>query len=233
MDKYNDIQQEKIEERIDSFIRGTMSEEEEAAFKQEIKADPELRAQVLATVSLIKGIRNQESAKEKELIQENTIQQRQANIQQQQANKRPRSIMLWACSIAALFVIFFGVYKEKRYRDLSGIVSPYYSEYSMSEYFRGDLDSVSVAHLYTVFNNIQKERNVGDIIEELEPIYGSLDSDFAYSAYANDISFNLALAYIKDDQIDKAIPVLEKLVKDNPDTPIAVKAKELLKELQE
>ena len=60
MDKYNDIQQEKIEERIDSFIRGTMSEEEEAAFKKEIKADPELRAQVLATVSLIKGIRNQE-----------------------------------------------------------------------------------------------------------------------------------------------------------------------------
>ena len=159
MDKYNDIQQEAIDERIDSFIRGTMTEEEEAAFKQEIKADPELRAQVLATVSLIKGIRNQESAKEKELIQENTIQQRQANIQQQQANKRPRSIMLWACSIAALFVIFLGVYKEKRYRDLSAIVSPYYSEYSMSEYSRGDdVDSITVAHLYTLFNNIKEQR---------------------------------------------------------------------------
>ena len=225
MDKYNDIQQEKIEERIDSFIRGTMSEEEEEAFKQEIKADPELRAQVLATVSLIKGIRNQESAKEKELIQKNTIQQRQAN-------KKVRSIMLWACSIAALFVIFFGVYKEKRYRDLSGIVSPYYSEYSMSEYSRGDLDSVAVAHLYTLFNNIQVERNVGDIIEELEPIYGSLDSDFTYSAYANDIAFNLALAYIKDDQIDKAISVLERLKNDNPESPIALKAEELINRLK-
>jgi len=221
MDKYNDIQQEAIDERIDSFIRGTMTEEEEAAFKEEIKADPELRAQVLATVSLIKGIRSQEAAKEKVLIQKNT-------------KNRTRSIMLWACSIAALFVIFFGVYKEKRYQDLSAIVSPYYSEYNMSEYSRGDdIDSVTVAHLYTLFNNIKEQRNVNDIIEELEPIYASLDSDIAYSTYANDISLNLALAYIKDDQIDNAIPVLKKLEEDNPDAPIAAKANELLKKLQE
>ena len=221
MDKYNDIQQEAIDERIDSFIRGAMTEEEEAAFKEEIKADPELRAQVLATVSLIKGIRTQEAEKEKVLIQKNT-------------KNRTRSIMLWACSIAALFVIFFGVYKEKRYRDLSAIVSPYYSEYSMSEYSRGDdVDSVTIAHLYTLFNNIKEQRNVSDIIKELDPIYASLDSYITYSAYANDIALNLALAYIKDDQVNKAIPILEKLKEDNPDTPIAAKANELLKKLQE
>ena len=221
MDKYNDIQQEAIDERIDSFIRGTMTEEEETAFKEEIKADPELRAQVMATVSLIKGIRTQEAEKEKALIHKNT-------------KNRARSIMLWACSIAALFVILFGVYKEKRYRDLSAIVSPYYSEYSMSEYSRGDdVDSVTVAHLYTLFNNIKEQRNVSDIIEELEPIYASLESDFTYSAYANDIALNLALAYIKDDQVNKAIPILEKLKEDNPDNPIAAKANELLKKLQE
>lgn len=221
MDKYNDIQQETIDERIDSFIRGTMTEEEETAFKNEIKADPELRAQVLATVSLIKGIRAQEAEKEKVLIQKST-------------KNRVRSIMLWACSIAALFVIIFGVYKEKRYRDLSAIVSPYYSEYSMSEYSRGDdVDSVTVAHLYTLFNNIKEQRNVSNIIEELEPIYASLDSDFTYSAYTNDIALNLALAYIKDDQIDKAIPVLKKLEEENPDTPIAIKAQEIIKKLKE
>ena len=70
------------------------------------------------------------------------------------------------------------------------------------------------------------------VIEELEPIYASLDIDATYTFYANDIAMNLALAYIKDDQIEKAIPVLEKLEKDNPDTPIAAKAQELLKEIK-
>lgn len=219
MDKYNDIQQQAIEERIDAFIRGAMTEVEEQAFKQEIKADPELRAQVLATVSLIKSIRSQEAAKEKTLISNNT-------------KERLRTLVAWACSIAAVIAIFFGYQKDKRFNELSALVSPYYSEYSIDDYSRGDLDSVTVAHLYTLFNNIKEQRNVSTIIAELEPIYSKIDSDFTYSAYANDITMNLALAYIKNDQTDKAIPVLKKLVEDNPDTPIANKAQQILNKLK-
>jgi len=215
MDK-NKILQETIDDRIDAFIRGMMTEEEEVAFKQEIQSDPELRAQVLATVSLIKGIRTQNAEKEKTIIQNNT-------------KNRVRTLLWWATSIAAVFAIFFGYSKDKRYNELSAIVSPYYTEYSLTEYSRGDIDSVKVAHLYTLFNNIRDQRNMSTIIETLEPIYANLDSDFTYSSYANDIALNLALAYIKDDQTDKAIPILEKLEKDNPDTPIVAKVKEILK----
>lgn len=213
---------EAIDERIDKYIRGIMTEEEETAFKNEIKADPELRSHVLSTLSLIKGIREQDAAKEKELIQNNTP-------------NKARTLLLWACSIAAVFAIFFGYQKDRRFNELSNIVSPYYSEYyslynqGMLRSERGDLDSATVAHLYTLFNNIQEKRNVSDIIEELESIYASIDSDFIYSAKANDIAFYLALAYIKDDQIDKAIPVLAKIIEDNPDTPIALKAQQILK----
>lgn len=219
MDKDNDIMQQAIDDRIDAFVRGMMTEEEESAFKQEIKADPELRAQVLATLSLIKGIRTQEAEKERALIQNN-------------AKDKVRTLLWWATSIAAVFAIFFGYSKDKRYNELSTIVSPYYTEYSMSDYSRGDVDSITVAHLYTLFNNIKEQRNMSKVIEELEPIYASLDTDATYTFYANDIAINLALAYIKDDQIEKAIPVLEKLEKDNPDTPIAAKAQELLKDIK-
>lgn len=219
MDKYNDIQQQAIEERIDAFVRGAMTEAEEKAFKQEIKADPELRAQVLATVSMIKIIRSQEAAKEKTLISNNT-------------KERLRTLVAWVCSIAAVIAIFFGYQKDKRFNELSALVSPYYSEYSMDEYSRGDLDSATVSHLYTLFNNIKEQRNVSIIIAELEPIYSNLESDLTYSAYANDIAMNLAIAYIKNDQKDKAIPVLKKLVEDNPDTPIEAKAKEILNKLK-
>lgn len=219
MDKNDDILQESIDDRIDAFIRGLMTEEEELAFKQEIQADPELRAQVMATISMIRGIREQGSAHDKAIIPKYD-------------NSRVRSVLAWACSIAAVIAIFFGYSKDKRFDELSGIVSPYYSEYSMSEYSRGDVDSATVAHLYTLFNNIKAQRNVTKIIEELEPIYANLDSDFTYSTYANDIAWNLALAYIKNDQIDKAIIILKKLETDNPDTPIAVKANELKEKLQ-
>lgn len=220
MAKYNDIQQQTIDERIESFLRGTMTEEEEANFKQEIKADPELRNHVMATVSLIKGIREKDAAEEKGIIQNNTTD-------------RVRTLLCWACSIAAVFAIFFGYQKDKRFNELSDMVSPYYTEYSMSDYSRGDVDSITVAHLYTLFNNIKEQRNVSSIIAELEPIYANIDSDVTYSAYANDIAMNLAIAYIKYDQTDKAAIVLKKLAEDNPDTPIAVKAKELLNKLQE
>ena len=220
MDKNDDILQESIDDRIDAFIRGLMTEEEELAFKQEIQADSELRAHVQSTIALIRGIRNMDSEQEKAIIAKYD-------------NSRIRSVLAWACSIAAVIAIFFGYQKDKRFNELSGIISPYYTEYSMSEISRGEIDSATVAHLYTLFNNIRKQRNVSDIIKELEPIYASLDSDFTYNAYANDIALNLALAYIKDDKINKAISVLDKLETDNPDTPIAVKASKLKKKLQE
>lgn len=219
MNKNNDILQEAIDARIDSFLRGEMTPEEESAFNQEIQGDPELRAQVKATVALIRGIRNQDAVQEKTIITKYD-------------NRRVRSLLQWACSIAAVIAIFFGYSKDKRTNELSSIVSPYYLEYSMSDISRGDTDSTTIAHLYTIFNNIKEQRYVAQYIEELEPIYVSLETDFTYNAYCNDIAWNLALAYIKNDQIDKAIPVLEKLEANNPDSPIAAKAKALIKKLQ-
>ena len=220
MDKDNDILQEAIDARIDSFLRGEMTPEEEFTFKQEIQADPELRAQVKATIALIRGIRNLNAEQEKTIITKYD-------------NSHVRSLLQWACSIAAVIAIFFGYTKDKRTNELSSIVSPYYAEYSMSDISRGDIDSTTAAHLYTIFNNIKEQRYVTKYIAELEPIYASLEKDFTYNAYANDIAWNLALAYIKDDQIDRAIPVLEKLEADNPETPIASKAIALKKKLQE
>ena len=133
----------------------------------------------------------------------------------------------------AIFAIVFGVYKDHRYRMLDATISPYYTEYDMSDVSRGDLDSAKITHLYSLFTQIQENRSVSDIIKELESICNSLDADFTYNAYANDIAWNLALAYVKDDQIDKAISILQKLKIDNLDTPIYNKADELMKKLQD
>lgn len=221
MDKNDEILMDGIDERIEAFLRGEMTVEEEAAFKQEIRQNPELRSRAMAMTLLIKGLHEKNSEKETAIIKENT------------AKSRVRPLLWWACSVAAVFVIVLGIYKDHRYRMLDATVSPYYTEYSMSDVSRGDLDSATTFHLYDLFIQIQENRSVSDIIKELEPIYNSLDENFTYNAYANDIAWNLALAYVKDDQIDKAITILQKLKTDNPDTPIYNKVNELIKKLQE
>ena len=221
MDKNDDILMDGIDERIEAFLRGEMTTEEEAAFKQEIRQNPELLSRAMAMTSLIKALQDKNSVKEATILKEST------------SKSRVRPILWWACSVAAVFAIFFGIYKDHHYRMLDATVSPYYTEYDMSDISRGDIDSATVAHLYGLFTQIQKDRSVSNIIKELEPIYNSLDDDFTYNAYANDIAWNLALAYVKDDQIDKAISILQKLKADNPDTPIYNKADEFIKKLQE
>ena len=220
MDKNEDILMDGIDERIEAFLRGEMSAEEEAAFKQEIRQNPEFRNRAIAMTSLIKGLQDQNTAKEVAIIKKYS------------AKSRVRSLLWWACSIAAVFVILFGIYKEHRYQTLNGIVSPYYTEYDICDISRGDVDSATIAHLYGLFTQIQENRSVSDVIKELQPIFKSLDDDFTYHPWANEIAWNLALAYVKDDQIGKAISILEKLKVDNPDTPIYNKADELIKKLQ-
>lgn len=221
MDKNDEILTDGIDERIETFLRGEMSAEEEAAFKQDIRRNPELRSRAMTMISLIKGLQGQNSTREATIIKENKVQ------------SRVRPIFWWVCSVAAVFAIFLGIYKEHRYSMLDEIVSTYYTEYDISNVSRGDVDSTEIAHLYVLFSQIRGKRNISDIIKELEPIYNSLDDNFTYYAFANDIAWNLALAYVKDDQIVKAISILQKLKEDNPDTPIYKKADELLKKLSD
>jgi len=227
MDKNNDILMDSIDERIEAFLRGNMSADEEASFKQELKENPELRHQAMTMASLIKGLQVNELQKESN-IKESTVQRAaSASI------KRHKYILWWTCSIAAAFVVIFGIYKVRRNNLLDETVFPYYMEYDLSNISRGDVDSVAIAHLYTLFSHIQENGKMSDVIKELEPIYQSLDDDYTYHPWANDIAWNLALAYIKDDQIDKAIQILDKLKQENPDTPIYNKADELIKKLSD
>lgn len=237
MDKNNDILMDSVDERIEAFLRGTMSAEEEASFKQDIKENAELKHRAITMASLIKGFQEKESQKESGII--NSLTQRPAVTAKQRNEilrpnkKRIQPILWWTCSVAAAFVVIFGIYKVHRHNQLDETVAPYYMDYDLSNVSRGDVDSVTITHLYTLFSQIQETRNMSDIIKELEPIYHSLDDDYTYHPWANDIAWNLALAYIKDDQIDKAITILDKLKQDNPDTPICTKSNELIQKIKD
>ena len=253
MEKDKDILIDSVDERIESFLRGTMSADEEEAFKQELKENLELRNRAMEMTAFIKGLQTSESKNQESLISSVEItgnryawgrfkrtssdlideeEQDAENSVKEKGTQRSRFIW-WAGSAVAICIIFFSIFKAQRYRTLEGTISPYYAQYDISDISRGDADSVTVAHLYSLFDQIQTQRNVTNVIKELESIYTSLDSDYTYHPYANDIAWNLALAYVKDDQIDKAIPILEKLKEENQDSPISVKSDELLQRIKD
>ena len=254
MDKDKDILMNSMDERIESFLRGNMSAEEEEAFKKELKDSPELRCRAMEMTALIKGLQTSESKNQESIISsvettgnkyawgrfKRTLNDLASDEEEQNVENRVKEknsqkshFIWWACSAAAVCVIFFSIFKAQRYRTLDETISPYYTQYDISDISRGDTDSTTVVHLYSLFEQIQTQRNVTNVIKELESIYASLNSDYSYHPYANDIAWNLALAYIKDDQIDKAIPILEKLKEENQDSPISVKSDELLQRIKD
>ena len=227
MSNIEDTRFQETDERIERFLRGQMTTEEEASFREDLKSDSELREHARAISALLKGLQEKGRQQDQEIIDEVTAQKNPSNI---------RRLIIWTSSIAAAIILIFGYnfYSENsRYSRVNAMLSPYYVQYDLDELSRGETDSATISHLYTLFNRIPEEKDVKEIIAELEPIYESLDSDFTYYPYANDIAWNLALAYVKAGQIDKSIAILDKLKADNTESQIYNKADELIKKLSD
>lgn len=245
----DEIKFNEMDERIERFLRGQMTPEEEAQLHEDLKNNPELREHALAVSALVKGLREKEKYHDKcvthRILRDSKESLRPCGMEitedekstptEPQKPSNLRRLIIWSSSIAAALalVIGYNFYAENaRYAQVNEMLSPYYEHYDPASLSRGEADSVTIAHLYTLFNRIPEEKDMKEIIAELEPIYASLESDFTYYPYANDIAWNLALAYVKAGEKEKAITVLKAIVHDNKDLPIADKAVTLIETLK-
>lgn len=251
MNNTDEIKFNEMDERIERFLRGQMTPEEETQFHEDINNNPDLREHTLVVSSLIKGLRFSEFISDYSVIRSVQKQSEEplrhcgmeiADDEEETPPEEPkkpnnlRRLIIWSSSIAAALalVIGYNFYAESaRYAQVNEMLSPYYEHYDPTSLSRGDADSVTIAHLYTLFNRIQEEKDMKGIIAELEPIYASLGTDFTYYPYSNDIAWNLALAYVKAGEKEKAKTLLDKLKDDNIGTPIEEKINLLLSTLAE
>ena len=226
MSNIADTSIQEMDERIELFLRGEMSIEEEARFRKELKTNSELREHARAISALLKGIQAEGTQHDQEIISEVTTNKHPNNI---------RRIALWIASAAAVLGLYFGYSyhaENVRLAQVNEKLTPYYVHYDIDALSRGETDSVTIAHLYSLFNRIPEETDMTDIIAELEPIYQSLDSDYTYYPYSNDVAWNLALSYVKAGEDEKAIVILNEVCASNPASPIEGKAEKLLKTLK-
>lgn len=209
-------------ERIERYIREQMTPEENEAFLNDLRSDKELREEAQMMALLIKEMKEKQARQDEALTQTILSAKKKA-----QTVKMPR----WTLSIAAMFILIFGVTTLwNRQSDTDALFNQYYSSYETSSSRGGDDEAIE-KELAKLYNKVGTEKDITPVIARLQTIYDNIQSnndDYAdYSYYENDIVWYLALAYIKDKDVDKAKELLKPLAENGDE-----QAEKLLKAIE-
>ena len=202
-------------ERIEKFLREQMSPEENDAFLNDLKNDKDLREEAQMMALMIKEMK-EEQIKQSEKLTEDVL------AEEKQAKKaRIISMVRWPLSIAAMFILIFGAtLLWNRQSDSEILFNEYYQPYVVQGERGGDDDAIK-EELANLYNKVGTEDDVTPIITRLLTIYDNILSnnvDYAeYIYYEKDIVKYLALAYIKNNDLDKAKRLLKPYAEDGDD----------------
>jgi hypothetical protein len=201
-------------ERIERFLREQMSPEENDAFLNDLKNDKDLREEAQMMALMIKEMK-EEQIKQSEKLTEDVL------AEEKQAKKaRIISMVRWPLSIAAMFILIFGAtLLWNRQSDTDVLFTEYYSSYTLQGESRGG-DSEVEKELAVLFNQVGTEKDISTVIDKLQKIYDSVDSEYEYSLYTDDIAWYLALAYLKVDKPEKSKELLKPLAENGNDLAI-------------
>ena len=202
-------------ERIDKFLKKQMTPEENKKFLEDLKLDKVLRKEAQMTVLMIQELQERQAKEDAEIIYDILVSKK---------TTKTISIVRWSLSIAAMFILIFGVIitlwnkqnnTDVLYAQADNIFEQHYSPYTLQGDSRGN-DSDVERKLSVLFNQVGTEKDMSPVIEKLQKIHDSIDSEYEYSLYADAITRYLALAYLKDHNLDKAKELLKPLA-DNGD----------------
>lgn len=201
-------------ERIERFLREQMSPEENDAFLNDLKNDKDLREEAQMMALMIKEMK-EEQIKQSEKLTEDVL------AEEKQAKKaRIINMVRWPLSIAAMLILIFGAtLLWNRQSDTDALFTEYYSSYTLQGESRGS-DSEVEKELAMLFNQVGTEKDISTVIDKLQKIYDSVDSEYEYSLYTDDIAWYLALAYLKVDKPEKSKELLKPLAENGNDLAI-------------
>lgn len=231
---------EEFDEQFILFIKGKMSPDEENRFKIKIKSDSVLKERAKVLSYLIKNIKAVGEERDKTIISgfsqfsnEKELREFISSIKPDEEKSKKHNIIQWS-SIAAILIIglFFGNQYYRSYQATS-LADEYFIEYDMSSNLRGSKNVSVEKELLALINNVKYGKELKQTISKLEVIYGKAVSE-EYNEYTNHsttIAWYMALAYLKDNKKEDAVVVLDKLIKDNPDSAISRMAEKLKNEI--
>jgi len=205
-------------ERIERFLREQMTPEEDEAFLNDFRNDKDLREEAQMMALLIKEMK-EDQAKQSEKLREDVL------AEEKQSKKAKKvSMVRWSLSIAAMFILIFGAtLLWNRQSDTDKLFNEYYSSYTIDHGpIKGGNNSNVEEELAVLFNQVGTEKNLSIVIDKLQKIYDSIDSEYEYSLFTDDIAWYLALAYLKDGKPEKAKELLNQLASNGNEKAIAI-----------
>ena len=209
--------------RLEKYLREQMTPEENEEFLNDLRNDKELCEEMQTTVLMIKTLKEDQAKQDAEIIEEVLASKKKAKI---------ITIVRRTLSIAAIFILIFGVTTLwNKQSDTEALFEQYYVSPENSSPRGGDEDAVN-QELANLFIRMGTEKDITPIINRLQTIHDNIVADNEdydeYKYSQNTIDWYLALAYIKNENFEKAQKLLKPLA-DNGDEE-AKKLYEALKE---
>lgn len=235
------------DDRIEAYLKGKMSADEEQLFLKDLEEKPELKEKAIVLARLVKGLKDVGAEQDKDTIgafmassEQNVESIAKKAIQQEGAAIVSKSISLrktstWLSIAASLiFVVWFG-FEYIDYRKTTGLGDQYGNAFSTEMIARGeakgDVSEATEQKLQKLFSDVKENKNLDNAIHELSLCWelSTMETYNDYTNYSAEIGWNLAIAYLKDNNKKEAKKVLDKLIATSEDgSAINAKAEELL-----
>ncbi len=227
---------EQFDALVNKFLRHEMTSEEELAFKSELMSDSEKLERAKITALMVKKMQDVGNVRESHVvdyIQDMSEAQFRAKLGlQKKSSIFMIPLVRFAVAASFLGAVFGGGYRYMLYNDTVTLGSEQYLAYTpdLSEMqgVRGQKgilsprdSSITVySELKELFTKVENSEGISNAITQLCEIYNlAQDENSSYNEFLDDISWNLAIAYLKDGNRKDPIPILEGMLKRNQGYP--------------
>ena len=227
------------DERIERYIHGEMTPEEEVLFEEDLVNDETLRRQAVAVARMIKGMEAVGSEQDGLMIEKmkESARETTAAFDYPAASAKNRSSRTWWMAIAASLVVIItlGYYFYDRSKTIElGKQYAYVFSAETESLIRGEEDEDVANKLTVLFENASKGKDLDNTIDQLEKLWALAKSDTYndYTTYEPYIGWNLAIAHLSNNDKKEARCILKQMKMNYPEgTAMGDKVAELLKEL--
>lgn len=229
-------------ELIERFLCGNMDADEEARFIASLNADEQRRSKAIAMAYLVKAMKAEGSRHDRQLIQAMSSLDRSdvAQVAARAAGRHKKGKLLYGfittlSVVAATVIVFWGSRYYIDYRHTTRLADEYATAFVMEPAAtRGTGDEEVARTMSRLFASVRSGKRLPVVQDRLSKLWKlSLQPTYNdYTPYSSLIGWNLAIAYLKNNDKTRAREVLTVLASHADSDAVRAKAAELLAKLE-